>query len=147
MRVCTKCSEPKDETEFFVKDKAKGKLHTQCKDCYKQHRISYYADHYQKYGEEYRARAKARRIRYREAFHQMMLTYMNEKCCEICCENDIRVLEFDHINPMEKEFSISQALRLGYSWEQTLSEISKCRILCANCHKKHTANQFNWYKL
>jgi 5-methylcytosine-specific restriction endonuclease McrA len=26
------------------------------------------------------------------------------------------------------------------------NEIEKCQILCANCHLRKTANDFNWYK-
>ncbi len=75
-----------------------------------------------------------------------MIEYLSDKQCVQCAESDNRVLEFDHLDPSLKSFGIATALRDGYSWEATLAEIAKCRILCANCHKKHTANQFNWYK-
>lgn len=75
-----------------------------------------------------------------------MLEFMTGKSCVDCGEDDIRVLELDHIVPSKKKFNISQAVTLGFSWEDVLLEIKKCRILCANCHKKRTAQQFNWYK-
>ena len=58
----------------------------------------------------------------------------------------MRVLEFDHLEPEHKSFAISQSVRLNKSWEEVMSEIAKCQILCANCHKKKTAQQFGWYK-
>ncbi len=146
MKVCTKCRQLKEETDFFVKDQKKSRLHTQCKNCYKQHRQTYYHEHYAKYHESYLARAKLRRDRLRSEFRQNILKYLSDKACVLCGESDIRVLEFDHLVPLKKEFTISQSVRLGRSWEETLKEIEKCRILCANCHKKHTATQFNWYK-
>ena len=76
-----------------------------------------------------------------------MLKYLNGKGCAVCNETDIRTFEFDHINPITKKFNISQAVKLGYRWSDVEEEISKCRILCANCHKKHAAEQRGWYKI
>jgi len=75
-----------------------------------------------------------------------MFEYMSTKACANCGEVDIRVLELDHLNPQTKRFTISQAVKLGYGWDDVLTEIKKCQVLCANCHKKRTAQQFNWYK-
>ena len=75
-----------------------------------------------------------------------MLEFMSGKGCLDCGENDIRVLELDHISPENKSFSVSQAVKLGYSWDEVLVEIEKCQILCANCHKRRTAQQYQWYK-
>jgi hypothetical protein len=49
------------------------------------------------------------------------------------------LLEFDHIDPEEKSYNISEMG--GYSWELIQSEIDKCRVLCKVCHCKHTGNQ------
>lgn len=141
-----KCGIDKELSDFYVKDSKTGRLHTSCKACYKEHRKTYAEVHYKKYGDQYRARAKIRRQRFKAQFRAKMLDYLSDKSCLFCGESDIRVLEFDHIDPSQKLFSISRAIRDGYSWQQTIDEIKKCRILCANCHKKRTAKQFNWYK-
>lgn len=94
----------------------------------------------------YLLRAKIRRTVLRDEFRRNMLEFLSDKACIICHESDARVLEFDHIDPSKKTFSISQAVKLGYGWNKVLEEIRKCRILCANCHKKHTASQYGWYK-
>lgn len=146
MKVCTKCNQSKDASSFFVRDKKTGRLHAQCKACYRDHRKSYSAEHYSKYGEAYRRRARDQRIRLRQIYRENMLAYLSDKKCELCGESDIRTLEFDHLDPKTKLFNISQAVRLNYSWDDVLEEIDKCRILCANCHKKHTAEQTGWYK-
>jgi hypothetical protein len=49
-----------------------------------------------------------------------------------CGYSDPRALVFHHRNPDEKEFPISRKLSL--SWEQLEVEISKCDVLCSNCH-------------
>lgn len=145
-KICSRCNANKPLTDYFIKDGKTGRLHAQCKECYKEHRRTFYADHYKRYGELYRQRAQLRRVRLRKEFRDNMLAYLQKSRCEICGEHDIRVLEFDHLNPLTKSFNISQAVKLGRNWDDVLSEIQKCRVLCANCHKKHTAFQANWYK-
>lgn len=146
MKVCSKCQLGKPDSEFFTRDKTTGRLHAQCKKCYQLHRSSYYTDHYRKYKSQYLLRARIRRNKVKADFHAKMLAYLSNKLCLHCGENDIRVLEFDHLDPSKKRFTISQGFRLGYSWQEILVEIKNCRILCANCHKKHTSTQFKWYK-
>ena len=53
-------------------------------------------------------------------------------------------LEFDHIEPSEK-YRTASGKKLSpaemvkdYSLQTVLSEIAKCRVLCANCHAVHT---------
>ncbi len=146
MKVCTKCGESKSESEYFIRSKKTGHLHAQCKTCYKSHRTSYYTEHYKLYGETYRQRAIVRRANIKTTMRAKMLDYLKDKSCVICGENDIRTFEFDHLDPKTKSFSITRGINHGPTWEVVMSEINKCRILCANCHKKHTASQQNWYK-
>jgi len=146
MKQCTKCNEAKPLSDFFVKDKKTGRLHSQCKACYKLHRQSYYVQHYLKYGDAYRERATLRRAAIRKELQINMLRYLKDKSCVICGEHDIRTLEFDHLDPATKSFGIAKGITDGRNWDVILTEIKKCRILCANCHKKHTASQRNWYK-
>ena len=55
--------------------------------------------------------------------------------CEICEENHPACLDFHHINPEEKEFSIGR-FKQHLSWRKLKAEIAKCRVLCGNCHRK-----------
>jgi len=75
-----------------------------------------------------------------------MLKFLADKSCIECGISDSRVLEFDHINPKAKSFSITRAINDTRKWENILLEINKCQILCANCHKIRTAEQQGWYK-
>ena len=55
--------------------------------------------------------------------------------CSVCGYNKcINALEFHHRNPDEKDFAISRSSRL--SFEDIKSELDKCDILCANCHRE-----------
>jgi hypothetical protein len=52
-------------------------------------------------------------------------------------------LEFDHLR--DKKFAIGKAASGGYSLKKIQEEVEKCVVRCANCHRKKTAVQFNWY--
>ena len=53
--------------------------------------------------------------------------------CKKCGETRKHVLDFHHIVPSEKDFTIGQ-LKKG-SKKVILNEIEKCICLCANCHR------------
>jgi hypothetical protein len=58
--------------------------------------------------------------------------------CQACGYNEHPVaLEFDHIDPSTKKFSIGSQL-MSMSWKAIHDEIAKCQVLCANCHQIRT---------
>jgi transposase len=59
--------------------------------------------------------------------------------CRDCGESDIFKLHFHHIDPDEKEFTISQFK--NKPWEAYEAEVNKCVLLCANCHMIHHSNE------
>ena len=65
--------------------------------------------------------------------------------CAICGLEDtcLSVYDFHHINPEEKDFTISS----GYfcnSWEKLIDELKKGVLLCANCHRRVHSNIENY---
>ncbi len=104
------------------------------------------AEHYAKYGDSYRTRARVRKAVQKKDRHEKMAAYLADKSCESCGISDIRVLDFDHIEPSKKKFSISRGLNNGWAWDVIMEEVQKCRILCANCHRIVTAEQQNSHK-
>lgn len=73
-----------------------------------------------------------------------VFNYLKEHSCIDCGEDDPIVLEFDHRG--NKERNISDMMRGSYSLETVKKEIEKCDVRCANCHRRKTAKQFNWYQ-
>ena len=80
------------------------------------------------------AAQKRHRIKIRTKLHG----FLSKKSCVDCNESDPVVLEFDHRNPKDKFKIIGRMLSGHYSWESVLSEIRKCDIRCANCHRRKT---------
>lgn len=68
---------------------------------------------------------------------EWLLEYKSSLSCERCGENHIACLDFHHRNPEEKDIAIAHAINTeGWGKKRILEEISKCEILCSNCHRK-----------
>lgn len=70
---------------------------------------------------------------------QELLKLLGGKC--VHCGSTER-LEFDHIDPTTKLFTI--ATNLGKRTKNLLPEIKKCQLLCKHCHCKKTALDNRW---
>ena len=51
-----------------------------------------------------------------------------------CGESHVACIELHHRE--KKSFELSYAIKNGYSREKIMEEVSKCEVLCANCHRK-----------
>lgn len=72
-----------------------------------------------------------------------VVEYLKSHPCVDCGEDDIRVLEFDHVYG-EKYMNISQMVGRKYSISAIQEEIDKCEIRCANHHRIVTAERGGW---
>lgn len=67
--------------------------------------------------------------------------------CNLCGYNKTNsALEFHHINPLEKEYAIASC-GTCHDLEKDLQEISKCILVCANCHREIHDNLFSQEEL
>jgi hypothetical protein len=67
--------------------------------------------------------------------------------CEMCGWYDgenLSILQFDHKDPKQKVECISRLVSSGCNLEKLKEEMDKCRLLCANCHRKYTLRQMNY---
>jgi hypothetical protein len=92
--------------------------------------------------EAHAARNRQRRVRNSRLFYE----YMKTKKCEWegCEVSDPDMLTLDHLDPKTKRMDVSSMVRGSYAWKTILSEIEKCRVLCANHHHKFTIQQFGY---
>lgn len=69
----------------------------------------------------------------KQKYKLKMVQYKGGKC-EICgYDKNISALDFHHLNPEEKSFTLSDT---KHSWEDTQKELDKCICVCANCHRE-----------
>ena len=65
--------------------------------------------------------------------------YKAAEGCSHCGENDPIVLDLHHVDPTTKHPSLRTPLRKGMlvlGYEMILEEVTKCIVLCANCHRR-----------
>ena len=113
MKICNVCNVKKDLSMFY----RNGKYHRpNCKECFTSIQMDL---------------AKETRL-YVESH--------KEKCYICGYDKFKRALEFHHINPSEKSFGIGTLIsKRAWSIETKRMidlEISKCVVLCANCHRE-----------
>jgi hypothetical protein len=77
-------------------------------------------------------RVSARRQRIKEWFRQ----YKETLECFECGEDDSVCLDFHHEDRNQKDDCVCVMVGNGNSKERILSEVAKCVVLCANCHRK-----------
>ena len=74
-------------------------------------------------------------IKRRKKIREMALGYKGGKCM-LCGYNKCpAALDFHHLEKDEKDFGLS-AKGITRSWEKTKSELDKCILICANCHRE-----------
>ena len=72
----------------------------------------------------------------RKSARDYIAQVLNGKSCYFCSESHAEALEFHHVTPSQKKFTISQAVARGYDIEDIKKELNKTIIICSNCHKK-----------
>jgi len=82
---------------------------------------------------------------HRQRNRQKVFEYLSTHSCVDCAETHPATLDFDHVRG-EKSWCVGRAVSGSHrSWDRILEEIAKCEVRCANCHRKKTAIDFNWY--
>jgi hypothetical protein len=140
LKVCQICREEKSVSSF---NKNKGKsdgLQSQCRDCNKQTSKKYYNSNKELHKQNTVDRKK-KQVRLNQ---QYVYDFVKGKGCIECPEKDPCCLDFDHMTGM-KMMNVSRMIHEGYALVTIMDEIDKCVIRCANCHRRKTAKDFNWY--
>ena len=72
--------------------------------------------------------------RWRHRTKDRIVESMGGKC--VCCgyKKSNGALAFHHLDPAEKDGSISRMMRDASNWKTIVKELRKCVMLCANCH-------------
>ncbi len=133
-KLCTTCNKEKLLSNFWKK---KNKLQFSCKDCQKQ----YHKDHYKNNKKDYIYRAKNRNKSHLEEMRKYIINIKNVPCMDCKVSYPSYVMDFDH---REGEIKIKEISRLLNCSKQLIDkEISKCDIVCSNCHRIRTHKRLN----
>jgi hypothetical protein len=111
-----------------------GERHNYCRPCH----AAYHREHYLANRDRYIAQAAAQKQALRLERTEYLIEYFKTHPCVDCGETDPVVLDFDHLR--DKSFHISARL-ITYRWQRILDEIEKCEVVCANCHRRRTAER------
>lgn len=142
MKVCNHCHKKLPLSDFNWKIKNKKKA-SYCKKCSR----AYIKLHYYKNRSYYLKKAKKRNKKIRDEAEYIIAYYFLEHPCIDCGETDIRVLEFDHRDKSRKDMPVSLIIRSTSSIKRLKTEIEKCDVRCANCHRKKTLSESDSWKL
>ena len=127
MKTCPKCGESRPVSDFSFRNKAKGLHASYCKFCHRKIRNQIYAAG--PLPDQTRVRKRVRENQ------QWLDEYRKQLACP-CGENHPGCLDFHHLDPKTKELPISQVAQRGWGRARILREMAKCKVLCANCHRK-----------
>lgn len=106
--VCKVCKVEKPYTEFYISN---NRIFYTCKQCTR---------------EQERQKYKNRQDKVNQ--------YKQTLKCKKCGDDRFYLLDFHHIDPNQKDFSISDNPHMKL--ETLMLEIEKCVVLCSNCHRE-----------
>lgn len=103
---------------------------------------SCFAKYFQARGDLHRTQSGAAKLARVRALRTHVLSYLLEHPCVDCGERDPVILEFDHIR--EKTAGIAALVAAGVKLDLVNDEISRCEVVCVNCHRRRTARRARW---
>lgn len=71
----------------------------------------------------------------REKIKKLAIEYKGSRCTKCDYNKCSAALEFHHLDPLKKDFSISHDGQTR-SWKRVKEELDKCILVCANCHRE-----------
>lgn len=74
--------------------------------------------------------------KWRKNLKRRALQLFDNKC--VCCGYNkcSAALEFHHLEPEHKDFTLSSVYANPKSWDVVVKELEKCALVCANCHRE-----------
>jgi hypothetical protein len=137
-KICTGCRATLPIDEFNFKDKAADKRQGHCRVCQKKHSRL----HYENNTRTVKLRTKERNTRVGAINRAYVNEYLRQHPCVDCGNNNIIVLEFDHVRGKKRK-EVSHMIDSAFSLDSIIEEIAKCDVRCANCHRIRHHNERN----
>jgi hypothetical protein len=99
-------------------------------------RKAYYRDYNKLWYKRHKARLIEKSKQHDKELSRWLQKYKSKLCCQMCGERHPACLQFHHRDRASKSYTISHVVgsRRNLSLQKLEQEISKCDILCGNCH-------------
>jgi hypothetical protein len=127
-KKCSKCGQVKPLEDFAKHAGKHDGLQSWCRECKKSRDAEYYQENKDKYLQYNRDQY----ARYRKKLNELK----SLPCADCGGTFPPYVMDFDHLEDAIKKFNVGVTKK--YNWEETLREIAKCELVCANCHRIRT---------
>lgn len=118
MKTCGKCGIRKNYSAFTRRGKGRpGEYQNECKQC----------------------RSEQQRLSKRKTSALVKRWKLMKGCahCDFKAKHSCQ-LDIDHIKPKRSKGNDRQAVNTSWSRSRLKEELSKCQVLCANCHRLKT---------
>ena len=127
MKICTTCGQEKSEEEFHWRIIGVHR-HTKCKEC--ANKLA------RRWARENRDRGNLTRRGRTERNYRAFNLWLSRQVCVDCGEDDMVVFELHHRDPSKKNRAVSAIVSQGFGLQALWTEVDKCDVLCANCHRR-----------
>jgi hypothetical protein len=131
-KICSKCTAVLPESDFYKKTATT--LRSDCKSCHKSIMKPRSQRHYKNNKEYYLNRNEQSRKNLANLIKNHKI--LNNICTDCKLPHPPWRLDFDHLDSYQKVSEVSALT--SFSKAKILAEISKCEIVCANCHRDRT---------
>ena len=127
MKTCSKCKKLLGYEHFYPNKTKKDGYQYSCIEC---------ISAYKKLNYEKTKQKQKNRVATNKTIHKKWFKSIKDNlCCQNCGFSNPLALDFHHRDKKQKYKEVSKLVCDGYSKKVILSEIEKCDILCANCHR------------
>jgi hypothetical protein len=143
MKKCCKCLNEKPLDEFTNRAASSDGKHSRCKTCTR----SASMQHYLKNRSYYVEKQRKRRLYLHKKIKKLIRDRKAKPCMDCKKTYPHFVMDFDHVSG-NKKFAIANTLRYTDNIELLEEELSKCELVCSNCHRfrtyeRRTGRSFN----
>jgi hypothetical protein len=135
MKRCPRCHALRPRSDWGRNVRRADGLHSHCRAC----RREVVREHYARNAIRYRESALSRNERRRNDVRAIIRQAKDMECADCGVRYPFYVMDFDHRKGAGKLFNIGRdALSGRCSLDDLRREISKCDVVCANCHRERT---------
>lgn len=134
-KKCPMCNQIKPRKAFSDSARNKDGKQCYCKACQAGYQREHPVEDRLKYRKKYVEHTNAYIMERKQRMRKRIDALKRRRCCKACgVSGSIKRLEFHHLDPNEKDYSISKMVSMSIRYIN--KEVKKCVLLCRRCHKK-----------